>query len=254
MLGPVNSTSLPSASDTKPSSFGADRLARIAELEGSHFWFAGRRALVRRLLDRHLEGRVAAALDLGCGTGSFLPILESYADRVVGLDPFGGADPRIVAGEAERLPFEAGSFDLATAQDVLEHVEDRAAVRELARVVRTGGWVVVTVPAFPRLWSARDALAAHRRRYRRAELVRLFESSGFAVVETTYFQFLLFPLVLASRAAARVQPRATELEEQPSARVNALLRRVNEFEVKLGGRIPWPWGSTLALAARRSSV
>jgi SAM-dependent methyltransferase len=255
MLGPVNPASLSSASETNRPSFEPDRLARIAELEGSHFWFAGRRALVRRLLDQHLEGgRVPAALDVGCGTGSFLPVLESYADSVVGLDPLGGEDTRIVVGDAERLPFDAGSFELATALDVLEHVDDRAALRELARVVRTGGWVVVTVPAFPGLWSARDTLAAHRRRYRRAELVRLFESSGFAVAETAYFQFFLFPLVLASRAAGRLRLRAAELEEQPPAHVNAVLRRVSELEVKLGGRIPWPWGSTLALAARRRSV
>jgi SAM-dependent methyltransferase len=247
----VNSASLSPASDLERPSFGADRLARIAELEGTHFWFAGRRALVRRLLDRHLNGRVAAALDVGCGTGSFFPILEAYADRVVGLDPLAGDDARIVRGAAERLPFEAASFDLAVALDVLEHVDDRAAVGELARVVEADGWVVVTVPAFPALWSARDELAAHRRRYRRRELVRLLESSGFAVEERAYYQFLLFPLVLASRGVGRVKQSATELEEQPSPRVNAMLRRVSELEVKLGRWIRWPWGSTLAIAARK---
>jgi SAM-dependent methyltransferase len=236
-------------------------LALIAELEGSHFWFAGRRALVRRLLDRHVIGRVASALDVGCGTGAFLPILEQYADRVVGLDPLGAGDSRIgagdsriVPGDAERLPFEAGSFDLAVALDILEHVDDGAAIGELARVVRPGASVVVTVPAFPSLWSARDALAAHRRRYRRAPFVKLFESNGFAVIETAYYQFLLFPLVLASRAAGRLQPRTAALEEQPRPGVNDVLRRVNELEVKMGSRIQWPWGSTLALAARRQQT
>ena len=251
MLARMNSTSLFPASDGKRSAFGADRLARIAELEGSHFWFAGRRALVRRLLERHVERRAASALDLGCGTGSFLPILEQYADTVVGLDPFGGENPRIIAGAAERLPFEEASFDLAVALDVLEHVDDRAAVGELSRVVRPGGWVMVTVPALPGLWSERDALASHRRRYRRSELVTLFEAGGFAVAETAYYQFLLFPLVLVSRALGRVYPRTAKLEEQPSDRVNGFLRRVSELEVQLGTRIPWPLGSTLAVAARR---
>jgi len=248
----VNSAPLSPAPERNQSSFGADRLARIAELEGTHFWFASRRTLVRRLLDRYLDGRVTAALDVGCGTGSFLPILECYADRVIGLDPLGADDARIVAGVAERLPFEAASFDLAIALDVLEHADDRAAVSELARVVRPGGWVVITVPAFPALWSGRDELAGHRRRYRRAELVRLVESRGFGAQETAYYQFFLFPLVLASRALARVRVPTIELEEQPSPRLNGLLRRASELEVKLGGRIPWPWGSTLAIAARRT--
>jgi hypothetical protein len=117
--------------------------------------------------------------------------------------------------------------------------------------VRPGGWIVVTVPAFPRLWSERDVLAAHHRRYRRSELVTLLESGGFAVVETAYYQFLLFPLLLASRAVGRLHPRTAEIEERPSPRLNGFLRRVSGLEVQLGSRIAWPWGSTLAVAARR---
>jgi SAM-dependent methyltransferase len=255
MLAGVNGASSGSAAlERERSSFGADRLARIAEIEGSHFWFAGRRALVQRLLDRHVQRGANAALDVGCGTGSFLPVLSRYADRVVGVDPLGGHHDEIIAGEAEHLPFEQASFDLAVALDVLEHVDDRAAVRELARVLRPGGWAIVTVPAFPGLWSERDELAAHRRRYRRAALVDLFESAGFAVAETAYYQFMLFPLVLVSRAVGRVRPRTTELEEQPAPRVNRLLRRLCELEVQLGTWVRWPWGSTLAIAARRRAA
>jgi len=235
------------------SSFGADRLARIADLETSHFWFAGRRALVERLLQRHVA-RVTSAVDVGCGTGSFLEVLDTYADHVVGIDPL--ADPsagRVLAGEAERLPFEAASLDLVTALDVLEHVDDGAALAEMRRVLRLGGWAVVTVPAFPFLWSERDELAGHRRRYRRADIVALFEASGFAVLETGYYQFALFPLLVASRIAARRRPGTTTLEERPAPRLNRALRRLNELEVRIGRRVHWPWGSTLAVAARKVS-
>jgi SAM-dependent methyltransferase len=255
MLDRVNKSSSASAPpDRDRSSFGADRLARLAEIEDSHFWFAGRRALVQRLLDRHVDRPAKAALDVGCGTGSFLPVLARYADRVVGLDPLSGDREGIVTGEAERLPFGEASFDLAVALDLLEHVDDWAAVGELARVLRPGGWAIVTVPAFPGLWSERDELAAHRRRYRRAALVDLIESAGFVVAETAYYQFLLFPLVFLSRAVGRVRPRTTELEEQPPPRVNRLLRGLSELEVRLGTWVPWPWGSTLAIAARRTAA
>lgn len=245
-------TELSTAPERERPPFGADRLARIAQLEDSHFWFAGRRALVQRLLDRHLDRRARAALDVGCGTGSFLPVLERYADRVVGIDPLAGArSGPIVAGIAERMPFEEGSFDLAVALDVLEHVDDRAAVGELARVVRPGGWTVVTVPAFPSLWSERDERAGHRRRYRRSQLVNLLESADFVVAETAYYQFLLFPLLVMSRAIGRLRPRAADLEEEPPPTLNRLLRRLGELEVRLGKYVRWPWGSTLAVAAQR---
>src|SRR5436189_6046879 len=93
-------------------SFGVDRLARIAELETSHFWFAGRRALVRRLLERHVP-HVSSAVDVGCGTGAFLQILDGHADDVVGIDPLVGSSAgRMRAGTAERLPLDAGSTEL----------------------------------------------------------------------------------------------------------------------------------------------
>lgn len=234
-------------------SFGVDRLARIAELETSHFWFAGRRALVQRLLDRHVP-HVATAADVGCGTGSFLEVLDGYADHVVGIDPLAGPAPgRMLAGTAERLPLDAGSTDLVTALDVLEHVDDHAALAEFQRVLRPGGWAVVTVPAFPFLWSERDELAGHRRRYRRESLVALFEASGLVVAETAYYQFMLFPLLVASRIVARRRPGATTAEERPAPSLNGALRRLNELEARLGGRVRWPWGSTLAVAARKVS-
>ena len=244
----MTSRGLSTAPGRERSWFGADRLELIAELEGSHFWFAGRRALVERMLDRHLGRRVACALDVGCGTGAFLETLARYADDVFGVDPLAARDDgRVRTGHAAQLPFPAESIDLATALDVLEHVDDAAVLVELRRVLRPGGLVVATVPAFPFLWSKRDELAAHRRRYRRTGLVRQFEAAGFEVVETAYYQFALFPLVVASRLVAGT----SSAEDRPPPKLNRMLRRLNELEVRLGRRARWPWGSTLALAARK---
>jgi SAM-dependent methyltransferase len=233
------------------SSFGADRLALIERLEGSHFWFAGRRALVERLLDRHLSRRGDAALDVGCGTGSFLPVLARYAEHVVGVDPLAEEGGELVRASAEDLPFDPGSFDVVVALDVLEHVDDFTALSEVRRVLRPGGIVVLTVPALPMLWSARDELATHRRRYRRRELVRLVERAGLNVEETAYYQFMLLPLVVLSRALGRLRPAATIREEQPPELLNRVFVRVNQLEVRLGARLRLPAGSTLALAAQK---
>ena len=238
------------AVQVRPAGFGADRLGLIAELENEHFWFAGRRALIERLLTTH-AARVEAAVDVGCGTGALLDLLASHAERVVGVDPLGGTDPRIVVGTAEQLPLDSGSVGLVTAFDVLEHVDDRAALAEFRRVLRPGGGVALTVPAFPFLWSERDELAGHRRRYRRGELLSLLQDSGYAVSEVAYYQFVLFPLLVANRFAGRRRSGMTTVEERVSARSNRLLRRVNKAEVSLGRRVRWPWGSTLAVVARR---
>jgi SAM-dependent methyltransferase len=235
--------------------FSAERLHLIAELEASHFWFSGRRELVQRLLDRHLGERVGSAVDVGCGTGSFLTVLGLYADQIRGLDPLASpSDARIVQGSAERMPFESTSVDLVVALDVLEHVDDRTALRECARILRDGGLLVLTVPAFPSLWSRRDQLAGHRRRYRRGELIRQLKDSGFEVAETAYYQFALFPFLAVGRMVGRRRPGVAELEEQVPSWLNATLQRVNAFEVRLGARVRWPWGSTLAVAARKNGV
>src|SRR5205823_2727042 len=139
--------------------------------------------------------------------GSFLEVLERYAHEVVGIEPLvREGNGRMKPGDVQRLPFDAGSVDLVTALDVLEHVDDGSALAEVRRVLRPGGLIVATVPAFRFLWSARDELAAHRRRYRRAELADLFESEGFAIAETAYYQFALFPVLAALRIVGRSRP------------------------------------------------
>jgi SAM-dependent methyltransferase len=190
---------------------------------------------------------------VGCGTGSFLPVLAARADRVVGIDPLAKETEATRRATAERLPFPDATFGLAVCLDVLEHVDDEAALTELARVVRPGGLLIVTVPAFSWLWSARDDAAAHRRRYGRAQLTQVLEAAGFDVAEIAYYQFFLFPLVVASRWAARRRPDVLEHEHFPAPFLNRALTFVNTLEVRFGSRVKWPFGSTLAVAARRRS-
>jgi SAM-dependent methyltransferase len=205
------------------------------------------------LIERHSPESVRAALDVGCGTGSFLPVLARRAAHVVGVDPLADGTNGVLRGDAEELPLESSSFDLVVALDVLEHDDDHAAVGEIARVLRPGGVVIASVPALPWLWSARDELAGHRRRYRERDLARLLESAGFEVTETGYYQFLLLPLVALSRTLGRRRPATTAREEQPPALVNGVLASVNKLEVQLGSRFRWPYGSTLVSAGRKSA-
>lgn len=232
---------------------------RVAGMEGWHFWFEGRRCLVEELLAGCEPDAEARVLDVGCGTGYNLEFLRGRGWRMVGIDrqPAGGASARlapVLAADALSLPFASGSFDLVFMLDVLEHVEDGAAVREVARVLKPGGTLLVTVPAFPFLWSRRDQVAGHLRRYRAASLDRVLRQAGFEPIETRYYQFFLFPLVLLTRWTSRDSSTALDAEERPPRVLNSILSVVNRLEVRMGRRIRWPWGSSLASVSRRMAV
>jgi SAM-dependent methyltransferase len=242
--------------------FTAERLERIRAMERWHFWFAGRRKRVNRLL----AGYFAAprlVLDLGCGSGLTLELLGDR-HRVVatdlreeGLRAALAADPEawVVRADAEALPFRDGCFDAVLVLDVLEHVDDRRALAEARRVLRPGGRIVVTVPALPWLWSRRDEAAGHRRRYTRRSLQELLRECGDLRIEAlAYFQFLLLPAVVLTRLSSRRDPGWLELEERPPARLNRLFAAVDGLEERCSRRVPMPLGSSLvALCEKRAA-
>jgi SAM-dependent methyltransferase len=241
--------------------FDAARLDRIRALESWHFWFAGRDELLRRLLARHLGAPPRTLLDIGCGTGRLAQSLLDDGHRVVALDRLpasleaarrGTRGVALLRADAGRLPLATGAFDAALLLDVLEHVDDRAVLGGLARTLRPGGLLFLTVPAEPFLWSHRDDAAGHRRRYRRAGLAALLRESGFEPLELGPWQCALFPLVAATRLLGRRGPRLRDAEERPPRLANAAFAWINRREAMLPlGSLPW--GSTLAAVCRRAA-
>jgi SAM-dependent methyltransferase len=170
-------------------------------VEDGHWWYRGRRRVVRAVLERLPLPSPASVLDVGCGGGASLPELARLGS-VVGVEPAASARAlanargvaEVVAGEVEALPFERGSFDVAAALDVLEHLDDdRLGFEELRRVTRPGGYLVVTVPAYPRLWGPHDVVNEHRRRYVRSTLLRAAEPARWRPVTLSYFNTILLP-------------------------------------------------------------
>jgi SAM-dependent methyltransferase len=241
--------------------FPAARLRALAEIEDRHFWFRGRRVLLFRLLARELRQPHRRILDAGCGTGRLLADLHALGHDVAGVDSLSGAVDRsrracpgadVREGSATALPFPDASFDGVVALDLLEHVDDdRLAASELARVLAAGGWLLVSVPAGPRLWSVRDVSAGHRRRYTRRALRDLLAGAGLNVARLTAYQFALLPLVAAARIAGRKGPALRDREDRPGALVNALLGAVNVAEASLAPFVSLPWGSSLVAVCRK---
>ena len=241
-------------------SFPAARLFRLRQIEGWHFWFVARRQMVDCLLKTACPRGGGRVLDVGCGTGTNAGVLRAHGRRVVGVDyrPEGlraaqqeqRGDAVFVQASATHLPFVDGAYDVVTALDVLEHVDDRTALDEIRRVLRPGGSILITVPAMPWLWSVRDDEAGHLRRYRRSGLIELLSSGGLELQRVTYYQFFLFPLVLV-RVLRPKSAAARNQEEQPGRMLNSLLCWVNGAEVGLTRFVSWPFGSSLVAVCRR---
>lgn len=228
----------------------ADRLERLHDLEGGHFWSVGRDRLCDLLVDRYRMEDLF--VDAGAGTGAYARRLRSRG-RVVWLD-VGPVEPGGIRAGLTALPFGDATVGTLLARDVLEHVDDRAALAEAHRVLRPGGHLLVTVPGWPSLWGPRDVEAGHLRRYRRRRLRRVVEEAGFAVKEIRGYQFLLLPVVVAARTLGRgAGDRLSRREEAVGGFPNRVLTAVNLAEVNLARRrypAP-PTGSSLVLVATR---
>ena len=233
---------------------------QMEAVEDHHWWFVGRRAVIGAVLDRAAAAagrpvgdRRMRVLDAGCGSGGNLG-LYAGPGGVVGAGPGGvfGVDTDTGAlGQARRrgyrgvavaslaaLAFPDGTFDLVAATDVVEHVEDDlGALRELLRVTRPGGHLVVTVPAYQWLWSDSDVQLGHHRRYTRPQLARRCRAAGAEVIRASYFNTTLLPAIAVARTLRQRRGQAmaaTELEATgPLA--NRLLRLPMVGEARLVG-------------------
>src|SRR5918993_3994173 len=192
-------------------------------VEQSHWWHTGRRKIIAAFVEeicRRVSDRRPRILDVGCGTGANLIMLSNYGDaegvdvsedalafcRERGLDKV-----RLGAGEA--LPYEDGTFDLVTAFDVVEHMDDDlAGLSEMRRVLRPGGRVLLFVPTFMFLWGLQDEVSNHRRRYRLPELRRVLEQAGFKIERSTYANITFFAPILLVRKLMRLTGIKTATE------------------------------------------
>jgi len=247
--------------------------AGMFEAESQHWWFRGTRSIVIDLLARNLpasnSGKKLRFLDLGCGTGITLTrIRDAFGVEPVGLDIEVQAlefcrqrgHTELVEGSIVSTPFEDDSFDVVTALDVVEHLDDDvAAIREGGRVVRPGGIVLLTVPACPWLWSDHDIALHHKRRYRERQLRERIEQAGLTVESSGHFNTVLFvpaaTVRLARRAASLLRSGAGEFPHSdvslPPSLINTVLRRLLESERDIAARGMLPFGLSLFAVARK---
>jgi ubiquinone/menaquinone biosynthesis C-methylase UbiE len=246
--------------------------AIMRRVEETHWWFAGRRRIIKSFLERlcrdvNVEssgnGRHYAPLkilDVGCGTGANLEMLSQFG-AAEGVDVSSEALSfcrergleNVKQGAAEALPFKDSSFDLVTGLDVVEHLDnDLAGLKEMRRVLRPRGHALVFVPAFMFLWGVQDDISHHRRRYTLDQLKRVVRQAGFKVERASYVNISFFAPILTGRLLMR----ATGF--RPASENNITIGFLNGVLGKLFGAeslalryLNFPFGVSIICVARR---
>jgi SAM-dependent methyltransferase len=239
-----------------------------------HFWYSGRSRFILRAFESQTaklwgERRGLHAIDLGGGSGGWLRYLHEHDSERFEELVLADSSPKVLelastvipAGvecsriDLNQLPWE-GRWDVTFLFDVLEHVEDDVgALRQVCKVMRPGGLLLVTVPALRFFWSVNDVIAHHYRRYSRADLGRLAQKTGLELRMSRYFMFFLSPLLWLSRLGMPDPDRMTlaQIDEYkrkithrlPPKPVNAILKAVFAAETPLGHWVPLPWGTSV---------
>jgi SAM-dependent methyltransferase len=235
------------------------------EHQARHWWYTARREIVLAALRRSIRRDAAARpplrlADIGCGPGGIVPWLGEFG-TAFGVDPSAEAIAyaRTTGVDVRRggLPDEldlAGEdpLDAVLLLDVLEHVdEDELALRRIHSLLRPGGTLIMTVPAFPFLWSSHDVVNEHRRRYTRSGLRRKLSAAGFRIDELSYCNTVLFPAVAAARLGRRLlptRPARPDVGSVPEP-FNRVLHHLFAAERHILSVVPLPFGVSLVAAA-----
>jgi SAM-dependent methyltransferase len=241
-----------------------DLLALTERVQGTHFWFRGFRRFVTPALADAARGRTdLRILDCGCGSGHNVPLLQRFG-AVYGFDLTSGGlalarlrGRPIVRADAVHVPFASGTFDLVTSFDMLQSVPgDAEAVREMARVTRSGGVVLFTAAALEQLRGAHSEAWREVQRYTRTSARALVEQAGLRVERVSYLFGTLAPLIFMRRIVQRtgLPSGTTEAKTDlavPVAPVNAMLSAMVMAEAALAPRVAIPFGSSVLVVARK---
>lgn len=247
-----------------------DYYAQYFAFEHNDWWFVARRRIVFDLISRYLEDPAPKnlLLDAGCGTGITLQHLAQFGHAVgvdnepVALDFCRMRKERLLTcGALEDLPYPDGSFDVVTCLDVIEHIDDdERAISEVCRVIRPGGLLALTVPAFQSLWSDHDVINHHKRRYRRQQIRKLL-GEGFSIELLSHYNTHLLPIAVTVRMLKKLEmalfPAAVR---QVKAENTYLPRSINSlFASIFGSELFWlkrgslPVGLSIICIARRKA-
>ncbi len=238
--------------------------AIMDRVEDSHWWFVGRRAILESFLKQIIQDlrskiQDPKILDVGCGTGANLEMLSQFGSAE-GVDVSDDAlefcrkkGLTVQKGLAETLPYENETFDVTTALDVIEHLDDDiAGLKEMFRVTKTGGYSLIFVPAFMWLWGVQDDISNHRIRYTKKQIVERLEKAGYTVERATYANFTFFAPILAGRTIMKLTGIKPESENNITiSGLNGVFGKLFSAERFILNKMNFPFGVSIVVVARK---
>jgi SAM-dependent methyltransferase len=236
--------------------------AIMNRVEDSHWWFVGRRAILESFLrgiTEEIKTENPRILDVGCGTGANLEMLAQFGASE-GVDVSDDAlefcrakGLKVHKGLAEKLPFADESFDVVTALDVVEHLDDDVdGLREMRRVLKRGGRTLIFVPAFMWLWGVQDDVSNHRIRYTKRQIVERLEKAGFAVERATYANWTFFAPILAGRTLMKITGIKPESENNVNvSALNGIFGKIFSAERWWLKNFDFPFGVSIVITAKK---
>ena len=233
------------------------------ETEAQHWWFVGRRILFGRIINGIDLQTNASILDVGSSTGTNLRLLESLGHKnVKGLDPSSQSRDfcaekgmaEVIIGDVLNIPFEEDSTDLVLATDILEHVdEDELAAKEIHRILKPGGYALLTVPAFQCLWGIQDDVSQHKRRYKKSRFCKIIKSAGFEIQKAFYFNYFLFiPIFLMRLILKLFKPSIRAETDINSPIINQVLLSIFTIDIMSAEFIRPPFGVSILILCKKS--
>ncbi|OGF34301.1 hypothetical protein A2482_00725 [Candidatus Falkowbacteria bacterium RIFOXYC2_FULL_48_21] len=241
-----------------------DVYAKMFEFEKGFWWFVGRRKIVFNELAKITSTLANVVLvDIGCGTGITMELATGFQKKI-GIDfseeALRYAKTRncgeLVAGDIYKIPIADNTADCVLLMDVLEHLRDESdPLKEVFRICKKGGRIIVTVPAYQFLWGGEDEVSMHKRRYTKTRLLSIIEEAGFQVERTSYFNTILFPIIgaiiLFNRLFNTRAKHETNMKRLPKI-LNTGLIKMLLLEAWLLKKITFPYGASVICVAKKN--
>lgn len=235
----------------------------MIELQEQHWWFVGRRDIIRFFAEKYLPSPGGKVLEVGCGVGGNVNILRKFGDYV-GLDMHSPAieyckrsfpGDLFLNSSIEEIPkaLYLEKYNSIFMLDVLEHLDDDSqSLAIVGQLLAEKGKILIAVPAFQLLWSSHDEFVHHKRRYTRKSLTKTINDAGLTIEYLSYFNTFLFPLAIAQRFILKLLNIAPKSHlKLPNKNLNNILQNIFSFESRILDKISLPLGLSIFVVCRK---